>query len=547
MNGPVGRNAARRPLPRSGLLQQVCVYDQVLLAAAKTFFRWCVVEKKWLARNALEVVKDIGRAAETGAGGAHRREARLVRRRPPQHLGELQSFPNRSQNRLFNPTERIPKCFRGAKRDRTVGLPSAIQGGPSRARAIRSAVRAAVSAGSTARIARASSSASRARPRARSASARSPRARLVRPRVGLGGGAPDLQAHGRVAEREPGGQRGAVVEAPGHGERGAVGARRRARRRPPRRRSRPGAAATRSRGPATRRAGVERRGVDAPRRARRLKVTGISVARDERREAGPPRGEDQPVGGAVDERPALGIEQRRARVEVGVGDERGGDAEAVEQRLPLGARQIVAAEDGVERRGVAVDARVLEDAVARPALPGQVRADLEVVVHPVAQAVVVDEPDGGRRTPGRARGRGRRSARRGARRRRAARVAPASSAATRPSRGRPAPRRSAPARAAPATLGERTATIGPARIANSATKRIRRAPRRPSASAGQQLPPAAAGEGGRQRATPRGDEEERSVDRPARRPVLLQRAQRTASASGWRCSPARPRPTAWRR
>jgi len=43
------------------LLQQVCVYDQVLLAAAKTFFRWCVVEKKWLARNALEVVKGIGK------------------------------------------------------------------------------------------------------------------------------------------------------------------------------------------------------------------------------------------------------------------------------------------------------------------------------------------------------------------------------------------------------------------------------------------------------------------------------------------------------
>ncbi len=34
---------------------------RTMLAAAKTFFRWCVVEKKWLARNPLEVVKGIGK------------------------------------------------------------------------------------------------------------------------------------------------------------------------------------------------------------------------------------------------------------------------------------------------------------------------------------------------------------------------------------------------------------------------------------------------------------------------------------------------------
>jgi hypothetical protein len=32
-----------------------------MLAAAKTFFRWCVMEKKWLARNPLDAVKGIGK------------------------------------------------------------------------------------------------------------------------------------------------------------------------------------------------------------------------------------------------------------------------------------------------------------------------------------------------------------------------------------------------------------------------------------------------------------------------------------------------------
>jgi site-specific recombinase XerD len=34
---------------------------RTMLAAAKTFFRWCVVEKKWLPRNPLELVKGIGK------------------------------------------------------------------------------------------------------------------------------------------------------------------------------------------------------------------------------------------------------------------------------------------------------------------------------------------------------------------------------------------------------------------------------------------------------------------------------------------------------
>lgn len=34
---------------------------RTMLAAAKTFFRWCVVEKKWLARNPLELVRGIGK------------------------------------------------------------------------------------------------------------------------------------------------------------------------------------------------------------------------------------------------------------------------------------------------------------------------------------------------------------------------------------------------------------------------------------------------------------------------------------------------------
>jgi hypothetical protein len=32
-----------------------------MLAAAKTFFRWCVAEKKWLPRSPLEQVKGIGK------------------------------------------------------------------------------------------------------------------------------------------------------------------------------------------------------------------------------------------------------------------------------------------------------------------------------------------------------------------------------------------------------------------------------------------------------------------------------------------------------
>ena len=34
---------------------------RTMLAGAKTFFRWCVIEKKWLARNPLDVVKGIGK------------------------------------------------------------------------------------------------------------------------------------------------------------------------------------------------------------------------------------------------------------------------------------------------------------------------------------------------------------------------------------------------------------------------------------------------------------------------------------------------------
>jgi site-specific recombinase XerD len=34
---------------------------RTMLAAAKTFFRWCVVEKKWLPRNPFELVKGIGK------------------------------------------------------------------------------------------------------------------------------------------------------------------------------------------------------------------------------------------------------------------------------------------------------------------------------------------------------------------------------------------------------------------------------------------------------------------------------------------------------
>ena len=350
MNGPVGRNAARRPLPRSGLLQQVCVYDQVPLAAAKTFFRWCVVEKKWLARNALEVVKGIGRAAETGARGAHRREAGIVRRRHPQHLGErLQSFPSVPRTVLFNRAEKIRSAFvelngiepsasrvrfRGARagRERSARLcaPRCRRDRRPGSRAPRR-VPPAPGRGPAARTRDWSGRAARRCPR-----------RLRPPWQGRGGAGPRRRGRAGRSAQQPG--RGTRAGRPRPGR-----TRQRCDRRRSRRRSRRVAAATRIADGRSRRARRQGPRLDAGGPIED-EAHGQLGPRDQRREVGPAADEDEPVVGSVNQRPAIGIEQRGARVLVGVGHERGRDAEAGEQRLPLGAREIVAAEEGVERR-----------------------------------------------------------------------------------------------------------------------------------------------------------------------------------------------------
>ena len=60
---PAGPEAAE---DRAGLIEESPARPRrdshrTMLAAAKTFFRWCVMEKKWLARNPLDVVKGIGK------------------------------------------------------------------------------------------------------------------------------------------------------------------------------------------------------------------------------------------------------------------------------------------------------------------------------------------------------------------------------------------------------------------------------------------------------------------------------------------------------
>ncbi len=82
-------------------------------------------------------------------------------------------------------------------------------------------------------------------------------------------------------------------------------------------------------------------------------------------------------------------------------DKQGGlHAVAVHRRVPLGAGQVAAAEQAVELGRISGQPRIDEHAVAGVAAGGieqQVRADLEVVVHAIAQAVRVDERDRGER------------------------------------------------------------------------------------------------------------------------------------------------------
>ena len=110
-----------------------------------------------------------------------------------------------------------------------------------------------------------------------------------------------------------------------------------------------------------------------------------------------PADKNQPVVRSVDQRPEAGIEEGGTRIERRKGHERGRDGETIEETLPLETRKIGPAKHGVERLGVAIDAWVLKHAIARPTPPGQVRADLEVVVHAFAQPVFLDEIHSGKR------------------------------------------------------------------------------------------------------------------------------------------------------
>ena len=129
-------------------------------------------------------------------------------------------------------------------------------------------------------------------------------------------------------------------------------------------------------------------------------VAGNLAARDQRGEARQPADEDARVRFAKNQRVAFGIPPGDARVDARVREQRGLDAEAVHRGAPLGAGQVGTAEQAMELGGIRRQPRVDEHAVARIAacrFEQQVRADLEVVVHAIAQAVRVDERDRGQR------------------------------------------------------------------------------------------------------------------------------------------------------
>ena len=187
--------------------------------------------------------------------------------------------------------------------------------------------------------------------------------------------------------------------------------------------------------------------------------------------------------------------------------------------------------------------------MARPALPGQVRADLEVVVHPVAQAVFVrrtrSRPSGPASDPGRCRTT--RSPRRAAATRGTI-AAPANSATTPTVASAPAAggRGDARRRARDGSVSAQ-ATIGAGEQRELGDEADAARAQRGRARDGEQVPPAAARRGRPRRARrPRRSGTGASTGQRAG-PVLLQRPQRTASASGSRCSRARACPTAWRR
>jgi hypothetical protein len=264
--------------------------------------------------------------------------------------------------------------------------------------------------------------------------------------------------------------------------------------------------------------------------------------------------EEQRLGAAMNQRPARGIEERAARVDARIGDERRGDPEPLERALPLGASEIGAAQERVKGVRIAVDARILKDAEARPAIPSQVRADLEIVVHPLAQTVLLGEADGRQRNqialladvePGLA----------------GARVGDAGGGAKTDEErdhaeredAAPGRRRRGPARRSrPAGRGRRAPPLGPP---GAGAGRHGRTGQQRELGHEADAPPAQQaerqrGQGGaqppasrqRQRDQQRGgQEEERPVERPAGGPVLLQRAQaRHAEVVGDVAQGARP-------
>ena len=151
----------------------------------------------------------------------------------------------------------------------------------------------------------------RAPPAARPSASRA-RARLLWARgqvdagVGLGGGRGIVQAEGGVAERHAGRAAGRrASRQPGVARRVPVGVEGEQVLVRSRRRSRPAGAAIRSRSRAIRRGG--RRGPAVRRRSRasKVNVTGISARAVSAANSGRRADEHQPVGGAVDQRPAL--------------------------------------------------------------------------------------------------------------------------------------------------------------------------------------------------------------------------------------------------
>ena len=117
---------------------------------------------------------------------------------------------------------------------------------------------------------------------------------------------------------------------------------------------------------------------------------------DERGKARQPAHEDPRVAAAQDQRPARRIPPGDPPVDPRIGEKRAVDAVVVHRRLPFVARKIAPPEQPVHLRWVGRQPRIDEDPVARVAahrFEQQVRADLEVVVHPLAEAIVVREGD----------------------------------------------------------------------------------------------------------------------------------------------------------